>query len=156
MAYKSTAAVDLTSNVVLSLPAKYVDEFLFEPEEGNILEILLHVFVYATAASRRCRHYISINTERGTIVLADAQTGSNPTRVSEPASLKILPSCCSSLSDAPDKSAWRMFQIYTFHKVVSMAKDKFWKFEVLYRDEGVFTERHDRERCVNRLDEYQE
>ncbi|KAK0372026.1 hypothetical protein CLIM01_10615 [Colletotrichum limetticola] len=120
-----------------------------------------HVFVYATIPSGRDGHYILIDTERGTIVLADPQTGPKPTRLSDP--------------QAPDEEAWRRFQTYTFHEFFAMAKEKFKKFEMtamnrkqiyyttrdtphaqIYREEGVFTKRYDRERCMNRLDEYQE
>ncbi|KAK1452732.1 hypothetical protein CCUS01_10773 [Colletotrichum cuscutae] len=163
MVYEGATAVDFTGDVVLSLPAKYADEWLFEPYEGNISTAPLppHVFVYATTPSGRDGHYILIDTERGTIVLADPQTGPEPTRLSDP--------------QAPDEEAWRRFQTYTVHDFFAMAKEKFKKFEMtamnrkqiyyttpdtphaqMYREEGVFTERYDRERCMNRLDEYQE
>ncbi|KAK1730143.1 uncharacterized protein BDZ83DRAFT_783873 [Colletotrichum acutatum] len=121
MVYEGATAVDFTGDVVLSLPTKYADEWLFEPDEGNI-------------------------------------------------STAPLPP-----HQAPDEEAWRRFQTYTFHEFFAMAKEKFKKFEMtamnrkhvhhttrdtpqaqIYREEGVFTERYDRERCMNRLDEYQE
>ncbi|KAK1521498.1 hypothetical protein CPAR01_15021 [Colletotrichum paranaense] len=163
MVYEGATAVDFTGDVVLSLPTKYADEWLFKPYEGNISTAPLppHVFVYATIPSGRDGHYILIDTERGTIVLADPQTGPKPTRLSDP--------------QAPDEEAWRRFQTYTFREFFAMAKEKFKKFEMtalnrrqiyyttrdtphaqIYREEGVFTERYDRERCMNRLDEYQE
>ncbi|GJC98973.1 hypothetical protein ColKHC_07799 [Colletotrichum higginsianum] len=74
MVYESATAVDITGDLVLSLPTKYADEFLFEPEEGNISDIPPHVFVYATTPSGRGGHYIFIDTKHGTIVLADPQT----------------------------------------------------------------------------------
>ncbi|EXF82669.1 hypothetical protein CFIO01_09399 [Colletotrichum fioriniae PJ7] len=101
-----------------------------------------HVFVYATIPSGREGHCIFIDTERGTIILVDPQTGPKPTKLSDP--------------KAPDEEAWRRFQTYTFREFFAMAKEKFKKFEMIYREEGVFTERYDRERCMNRLDEYEE
>ncbi|KAF6812413.1 hypothetical protein CSOJ01_05118 [Colletotrichum sojae] len=161
MVYEGATAVDFTGDVVLSLPTKYANEFLFEPQEGTISDIPPHVFVYATIASGRDGHYIFIDTERGTIVLADPQVGPDPTRLSDP--------------EAPDEEAWRRFQTYTFPEFFSMAKEKFRKFEIaaldrkhvhytdpdappvrIYREEGVFTERYDRERCMRRLDELAE
>ncbi|TIC89666.1 hypothetical protein CH35J_012759 [Colletotrichum higginsianum] len=161
MVYESATAVDITGDLVLSLPTKYADEFLFEPEEGNISDIPPHVFVYATTPSGRGGHYIFIDTKHGTIVLADPQTGPSPTRLSDP--------------QAPDEEAWRRCEIYTFYEFFSMAKEKFRKFEMtalnrehvhctspdtpqaqIYREEGVFTEQYNRERCMDRLDEYQE
>ncbi|CCF33896.1 hypothetical protein CH063_01049 [Colletotrichum higginsianum] len=119
MVYESATAVDITGDLVLSLPTKYADEFLFEPEEGNISDIPPH--------------------------------------------------------QAPDEEAWRRCEIYTFYEFFSMAKEKFRKFEMtalnrehvhctspdtpqaqIYREEGVFTEQYNRERCMDRLDEYQE
>ncbi|KAL4409017.1 hypothetical protein CABS03_08856 [Colletotrichum abscissum] len=158
MVYEGATAVDFTGDVVLSLPTKYADEWLFGPYEANISTAPLppHVFVYATIPSGRDGHHILIDTERGTIVLADPQTGPKPTGLSDP--------------QAPDGEAWRRFQTYTVHEFFAMAKEKFKKFEMktnilyhpvtphaqIYREEGVFTERYDRERCMNRLDEYQQ
>ncbi|GKT41135.1 uncharacterized protein ColSpa_01316 [Colletotrichum spaethianum] len=139
MVYESATAVDFTGDLVLSLPTKYANEFLFEPEGGHISDIPPHVFVYATIPSGRDGHYIFIDTKRGTIVLADPQTGPNPTRLSDP--------------EAPDEEAWRRLETYTFHEFFAMVKEKFRKFEV--REENVFTERYNRERCMDRLDEYQ-
>ncbi|KAK2030561.1 hypothetical protein LX32DRAFT_651522 [Colletotrichum zoysiae] len=101
--------------------------------------------------------FLSLMRACGTIVVADPQTGPKPTRLSDP--------------EAPDGEAWRRFQTYTFREFFSMAKEMFRKFEMrkhvhctspdvpeaqIYREEGVFTERYDRERCMDRLDEYQE
>ncbi|WQF86839.1 hypothetical protein CDEST_11853 [Colletotrichum destructivum] len=152
----SATAVDFTGDLVLSLPTKYANKFLFKPEEGNILDIPPHVFVYATIPSGRDGHYICIDTMRGTIVLADPQTGPSPTRLSDP--------------QAPDEEAWRRFETYTFDEFFSMAKKKFRKFEMkhvhytspdtpqaqIHREEDVFTEQYNRERCMDRLDGYQE
>ncbi|OHE94364.1 hypothetical protein CORC01_10292 [Colletotrichum orchidophilum] len=148
--YGNATAVDFTSDVVLDLPTKYAKESLFEPEEGSISHIPPHVFVYATIPSGHNGRYIFIDTERGTIVLADPQT-------------------------APDEEAWRRFQTYNFGEFFSMAKEMFRKFEMIavdrkhvhctspdtpqaqiYQEEGVFTERYNRERCMDRLDEYRE
>ncbi|OHW95290.1 hypothetical protein CSPAE12_06036 [Colletotrichum incanum] len=120
MVYESATAVDFTGDLVLSLPTKYANEFLFEPEEGNISDIPPHV-----------KH-----------------------RMKKPGA--------------------GLRETYTFHEFFTMAKEKFRKFEMtalnrkhvhytspdtpqaqIYREEGVFTERYNRERCMNRLDEYQ-
>ncbi|KAK1500812.1 hypothetical protein CTAM01_06264 [Colletotrichum tamarilloi] len=162
MVYEGATAVDFTGDVVLSLPTKYADEWLFEPYEGSISTAPLppHVFVYATIPSGRDGHYILIDTERGTIVLADPQTGPKPTGLSDP---------------HRTKKPGADFKPTQFTSFFAMAKEKFKKFEMtamnrkqiyyttrdtphaqIYREEGVFTKRYDRERCMNRLDEYQE
>ncbi|KAK1518843.1 uncharacterized protein CCOS01_11663 [Colletotrichum costaricense] len=146
MVNEGATAVDFTGDVVLGLPTKYADEWLFEPYEANISTAPLppHVFVYATIPSGRDGHYILIDTERGTIVLADPQTGPKPTRLSDP--------------QAPDGEAWRRFQTYTTamnrKQIYYTTRDT--PHAQIYREEGVFTKRYDRERCMNRLDEYQE
>ncbi|KAK1574651.1 uncharacterized protein LY79DRAFT_565373 [Colletotrichum navitas] len=159
--YGNATPVDFTSEIVLNLPSKYANESLFEPYEGSISDIPPHVFFYATIPSGHNGRYIFIDTERGTIVVADPQTGPKPTRLSNP--------------EAPDEEAWRRLQTYTFREFFSIAKEMFRKFEMIavdrkhvhctspdvpeaqiYREEGVFTERYDRERCMDRLDEYQE
>ncbi|KZL74805.1 hypothetical protein CT0861_02222 [Colletotrichum tofieldiae] len=74
---------------------------------------------------------------------------------------------------APDEEEWRRFATYTFQEFFAMAKDKFRSFRMtavdrkpvhftspnnplaqIYREEGVFTERYDRERCMSRIEAY--
>ncbi|KAK1961367.1 hypothetical protein LY78DRAFT_750275 [Colletotrichum sublineola] len=127
--YGKATAVDFTSDIVLELPTKYANESLFEPEEGYVSDIPPHVFVYATIPC-----------------------------------------------EAPDEEAWRRFETYTIRDFFAMAKEKFREFEMIavdrkhvicgqdpdtpeaqiYREEGLFTERYDRERCMDRLDERRE
>lgn len=146
MVYEGATAVDFTGDVVLSLPTKYANEFLFEPQEGTISDIPPHVFVYATIPGGRDGHFIFIDTERGTIVLADAQVGPKPTRLSDPVRLPqrratsgSYPTCAASsffanpakIQQAPDEEAWRRYETYTIPEFFSMAKEKFRKFEIV-------------------------
>ncbi|KDN67055.1 hypothetical protein CSUB01_12637 [Colletotrichum sublineola] len=127
--YGNATPVEFTSEIVLDLPSKYANESLFKPYEGSISDIPSHVFVYATIPSGHNGRYIFIDTERGTIVVADPQTDPKPTRLSDPIAVDRKHVHCTS-PDVPEAQ--------------------------IYREEGVFTERYDRERCMDRLDEYQE
>ncbi|KDN69423.1 hypothetical protein CSUB01_05340 [Colletotrichum sublineola] len=128
--YGKATAVDFTSDIVLELPTKYANESLFEPEEGYVSDIPPHVFVYATIPCGFHGRYIFIDTKRGTIIVADPQNGPKPTPLSDPIAVDRKHVICGQDPDTPEAQ--------------------------IYREEGLFTERYDRERCMDRLDERRE
>ncbi|TDZ16658.1 DNA repair protein RAD5A [Colletotrichum orbiculare MAFF 240422] len=165
MVYERSIAVDFAGEVVLSLPTKYADEWLFElPKEVYPHPLPPHVFVYSTIPDGRYGHYILFDTERGTVVLLDPTCDTKPTRLSD--------------RNAPEEEEWRRSATYTACEFFAMAKDMFRRFQMvasdrknvdivpadktdspearIYQEEGVFTDRYNRERCMERLDEYRE
>ncbi|KAF6792623.1 hypothetical protein CMUS01_16153 [Colletotrichum musicola] len=159
--YEKCAQVDFAGEVVLSLPTKYADEWLFElPDVVYPHPLPPHVFVFGVIPGGRDGHYILVDTERGTIVLIDFQVGWKPTRLSD--------------GSAPDEEEWRRYATYTFREFFAMAKEQFRSFNItavkrevhftstdnpvaqIYREEGASTERYDRERCMSRIEAWSE
>ncbi|KAF6810143.1 hypothetical protein CPLU01_15373 [Colletotrichum plurivorum] len=144
--YERCSQVDFAGEVVLSLPTKYADEWLFElPDVVYPHPLPPHVFVFAVVPDGRYGHFILVDTERGTIVLMDLTDDTKPTRLSDPS--------------APDEEEWRRSATYTFSEFFGMAKDMFRSFRMIsmnrevyfaspddpvahiYQEEGAFTER---------------
>ncbi|KAF6798125.1 hypothetical protein CSOJ01_12810 [Colletotrichum sojae] len=158
--YEKSSQVDFVGEVVQALPNKYADEELFEiPDYIYPHQLPPHVFVFAVVPGGRDGHFILVDTERGTIVLMDLQVGYKPSRLSD--------------RSAPDEEEWRRYAAYTFPEFFAMAKEKFRSFRFtavsrkhvhktspdndlvqIYREEGVFTERYNRERCMSRVEAY--
>ncbi|KZL63118.1 hypothetical protein CI238_10267, partial [Colletotrichum incanum] len=134
MFYEKAAHADFAGEVVLGLSTKYANKFFLEPWEGTISDITPYAFVYATIPEG-CDGYLVLLTQ-------------NAARLYLPIRKP----------DAPDAEVWHRLETYPFPEVFSMAKDKLRKFKMaqIHGKEGVFTERYDRESCMNRLDEYQE
>ncbi|KAF6813829.1 hypothetical protein CSOJ01_04394 [Colletotrichum sojae] len=162
MIYEKTAAVDYAGEVILGRRNKRGVEHLVEPEMEEMFCGMppAHVYVLATHAGGRDGHFVFVDTRRAVVVVADWQVGPRSTELS--------------LSDNSDEFYWYKYATYTFGDFFSMLKDHFRGFKVvattrrkvqfgrsapdhvvkIYQEEGIFTERYDRERCMDRLDNY--
>ena len=78
--FERTTAVDCAGDRALNFPGESQREFLFE---GWTIQVPAQVYVLANHPTGRDGHHIFIDTERGTVILADVQVGPKPTKLSQ-------------------------------------------------------------------------
>ncbi|KAF3806044.1 hypothetical protein GCG54_00004369 [Colletotrichum gloeosporioides] len=155
--FERTTAVDCAGDRALNFPGESRREFLFE---GWTIKVPAHVYVLANHPTGRDGHHIFIDTARGTVILADVQVGPKPTKLSQ-------------VDSPPGDEEWQEHATYTVTGFFSKLKKMWRNFELhaierrsielgppdkgimrIYRQEGLFTEGYDRERCMDRVERY--
>ncbi|KAK1843719.1 hypothetical protein CCHR01_13676 [Colletotrichum chrysophilum] len=153
--FERTTAVDCAGDKALNFPGESQRKFLFE---GWTIQVPAHVYVLASHPTGRDGHHIFIDTERGTVILADVQVGPKPTN-----SRRLTPLQSHQPQNSTDAiSKYLSLTVDHLTHLQQHANDRR-SVEFgppgkgimkIYRQEGLFTERYDRERCMDKAERY--